>query len=636
MLQRIRDGLQGQKWLAWTILGAIGATFVFWGGSNSLDFTGVGADTAAEVDGVEIPAEEAAQAWAEQQSLAAQSGVEIPEEQQKAMQEQILDRLVIDTMLDERMRKQHYRVSEKAVLDYWRELPEFQTDNAFDRNKAAAYLAQERKTEHQFRDELREDMVKFQLQQGLAGSNFLTRVEQQRLYNLENEEREVQYVQLPADRYVGDAPIEDAAIEAYHARNSDQFKTIEYVVLDYAELRLEQLAAQVVPTEADLRKQYDENNAMYVREESRRARSIIIGVNEGDDDAAALKKAEAVVAEARAGKDFAELARKNSTDATAAQGGELGFVTRDQFQDKSIADTLFTMNVGDVSAPLKTQFGYHILKLEEIQAQEVRPFEEVRAELDSNYRTAHSADLFGEREEQIRSQIEKGNNDLDKIAQDLDLTRGTIEQFPRGGGAEPLGSSPELQQKVFSDATLNQGKIGGPVALGDDRIVIFKVREHHKSEVKPVAEVRDEIVAALRHERGVAGAKAAAEAALKRLEGGEKIEEVAKGLGLSVDPPRYVGRADPSIKADLRTAVFEAPRPSGAPVVRLAALEDGSSALFVLSGTRIADANANPAMTAQQNMRLLQRTARGEVTAYLNEARRKARIVTNPKVFGEQ
>jgi peptidyl-prolyl cis-trans isomerase D len=635
MLQRIRDGLQGQKWLAWTILGAIGATFVFWGGSNSLDPSSVSNATAAEVDGEEISAEEATREWNQiQANWAQQVGTEIPAEQREAMQARLLDNLVLRKLIEERMRRQNFRVSDAAVLAAWRDNPQLQTNGQFDRAKAIMFLQSNGLTEREWQDQTRQELLTSQLQQGVGGSYFLTRAEQQRLFNLENEEREVQYLQLTPDKFAGSEPIEDAAIQAYYEKNADRFMTTESVALEYAELRLEQLASQVIPTEEDLRKLYDENSAQYVRDESRRARHIVIGVNDGEDDAAALKKAEAVAAEARAGKDFAQLAKQHSTDPTANQGGDLGFVQKRDFPGP-IGDTLFSMKVGDVSAPVKSQFGYHILKLEEIQAQEVKPFEEVRAELDAQYRTAKSADLFGEREEQINTLLGKGENDIDKIAQELGLARGSIAQFLRGGGAEPLGSSPDLQQRVFSDAALNQGKIGGPVALGDDRLVVFKVREHHKAAVKPLPEVRDEIVGLLRQERGVAAAKAAAEAALKRLEGGEKLEDVAKSLGATAEPLRFVGRGDPSIPADLRTAVFEAPRPVGKPVLRMAALDDGSSALFVVSNTRVADSNANPAMTAQQNSQLLQRVASGEVTAYIEEVKRNAKIVKNPKVFAE-
>ena len=634
MLQRIRDGLQGQKWLTWVILGGIAATFVLWGGAGSLDLTGVGSNAAAEVNGEEIPASEATIAWNDtQQRFSQQFGTEVPEDRKAEIQERIVDNLVIRKVLEQRLDEQHFRVSEAAVFAEWRSIPQFQTDGRFDPAKVAITLQNINKTEREFFRETKADLLSNQLQQGIGASFFLTRGEQQRLSNLENEEREVQYLQLSAEKFIGDAPIEEAAIKDYYDRNGDRFMSAEYVALEFAELRLEQLASQVVPTDADLQKLYDDNRAMYVREESRRARHIVIGVDEGGDDAAALKTAETVVAEARAGKDFAALAKQYSTDPTKEQGGDLGFVTKAQFEGP-IGDALFAMNVGDVSAPVKSQYGYHILKLEEIQPTEERPFAEVRAELDSQYRQDKAVELFGERQDQIQAQLEKGVTDIDQVAKDLGLTRGSIPQFLRGGGGEPLGSDPELQAQVFSDATLNQGKIGGPVALGEDRLVLVKVASHHKAAVKPLPEVQAEIVDLLREERGLAAAKAAAEEALKKLEAGEKFEVVAKSLDVAAEPARFVSRGDPSIPAALRTAVFDAPRPTDKPVLKVAALDEGS-AVYMLTRTRTADPNANPALVQQQNQQRVYRAAQGDLAAYVSEARRKAKVVKNPQVFGD-
>ena len=634
MLQRIRDGLQGQKWLTWVILGGIAATFVLWGGAGSLDLTGVGSNAAAEVNGEEIPASEATIAWNDtQQRFSQQFGTEVPEDRKAEIQERIVDNLVIRKVLEQRLDEQHFRVSEAAVFAEWRSIPQFQTDGRFDPAKVAITLQNINKTESEFFRETKADLLSNQLQQGIGASFFLTRGEQQRLSNLENEEREVQYLQLSAEKFIGDAPIEEAAIKDYYDRNGDRFMSAEYVALEFAELRLEQLASQVVPTDADLQKLYDDNRAMYVREESRRARHIVIGVDEGGDDAAALKTAETVVAEARAGKDFAALAKQYSTDPTKEQGGDLGFVTKAQFEGP-IGDALFAMNVGDVSAPVKSQYGYHILKLEEIQPTEERPFAEVRAELDSQYRQDKAVELFGERQDQIQSRLEKGVTDIDQVAKDLGLTRGSIPQFLRGGGGEPLGSDPELQAQVFSDATLNQGKIGGPVALGEDRLVLVKVASHHKAAVKPLPEVQAEIVDLLREERGLAAAKAAAEEALKKLEAGEKFEVVAKSLDVAAEPARFVSRGDPSIPAALRTAVFDAPRPTDKPVLKVAALDEGS-AVYMLTRTRTADPNANPALVQQQNQQRVYRAAQGDLAAYVSEARRKAKVVKNPQVFGD-
>lgn len=633
MLQRIRDGLQGQKWLAWLILGAIGATFVFWGGSSSLDFSGMTNTEAAKVDGEVIPASEASKAWSDtQERWSQQFGTEIPDDQRVRIQENILDNLVLSKLLDMRLEDQNYAVSEAKVLAEIQRVPAFQNEGKYDVVLARDLLRRNGISEAEFERSIRADILRDQLQQGIGNSNFLTQAEARRLGNLENEEREVQYIQLAAESFVGTAPIEDAAIKAYYDKNGDRFMTTESVALEFAELRLEQLAAQVSPTEADLRKIYDENRANYILEERRRTRHIVIPVA-GDDDAAALKKAEGVLAEARAGKDFAALAKQYSSDVSAKDGGEIGFVEKKDFEGP-IGDTLFSMKVGDIAGPVKSQFGYHILKLEEIQASEGRSFEAVRAEIDSQYRIDRANELFGDRQEAIAERIEKGDSDLDKIAQSFGLTRGSVPEFLRGGGGDPLGSSPDLQQVVFGDATLNQGKIGGPVFLGDDRFVVVKVAKHSEAAVKPLDVVRDEIVALLRQERGQAAAKAAAEGAIAKLSAGEKLDAVAGTLNAKAEPARFVSRADPSIPAALRTAIFDAPRPTDAkPVVQTATLDNGATALFVVTRSRTADTSANPMLAQQQTQTLRERIAAGDIAAYINEAKRNAKISKNPKVF---
>jgi len=633
MLQRIRDGLHNKKWLAWLALFPIAAIFIFWGGSNSLDFNGTSRQDAAIVDGEKIPATEATKAWSETQARwSKQFGSEIPAEQRARIQDNILEQLVLQKLLENRLDEEHFHVSEGRVLTEIQNVPAFKgTDGKYDPSLAKQLLQSNGISEVEFFREQRKQLLLNQLQAGIGNSFFLTKAEAQRLSNLENEEREVEYAQFKPEQFANADPIDEAAIKAYYDKNGDRFMTTESVSLEYAELRLEQLASQVAPTEADLRKVYEENRGNYVLDERRRARHILIPVN-GDDDAGARKQAESVLAEARAGKDFAELAKKYSKDSTASDGGELGFVQKKDFPGP-FGDALFAMKTGDIAGPVKSQFGYHLIKLEEIQAGEAKPFEAVRAELDSQYRQDKSAELFGERQDQIGALLEKGEDDLDKIAKDLNLTRGSIAQFLRGGGAEPLGSSPDLQQVVFDDSTLNQGKIGGPVALGEDRLVLVKVTAHHNAEVKPLDQVRAEIVTLLTHDRGVAAAKAAAEGLEKKLQAGEKLATVAGQFKVSAEPARFISRGDPSIPAALRTAAFEAPRPEGKPVVRSTTLDDGSTAVFVVTRTRVGDTQTNPQLALQQNLMLSQRAAAGDIAAYVNEAKRKAKIEKNPRVF---
>src|SRR5688572_17238851 len=302
MLQRIRDGLHGRKWLAWIALFPIALIFVFWGGSNTLDLGGVSAADAAKVDGEKIPADEASKAWSEMQARWSQQfGADIPDEQRVKMQDSILEQLILQKLIEKRLTDEHYRVSNAKVLAEFQAIPAFQgPDGKFDVNTARSLLRQVNKSEEQFFDEMRKQLLTNQLQQGIQGSYFLTRAEALRLHNLENEEREIQYVQIPADKFAGSEQIDEAAVKAYFDKNNDRFMTTEFVTLEYAELRREQLATQVVPTEDQLKELYEKNKASYVQDEQRRMRHIVIPIV-GEDDAGALKQAQAVLADAKSG-----------------------------------------------------------------------------------------------------------------------------------------------------------------------------------------------------------------------------------------------------------------------------------------------------------------------------------------------
>jgi peptidyl-prolyl cis-trans isomerase D len=641
MLQSLRDGLGRRKWLAWVALAPIALIFIFWGGSSSLDFSGASSRDAAKVNGDKIPASEASKLWSQEQARwSREQDSEMPAEQRSRIQEEILDSLVMNKLLEQRLAKENYRMSESRVLSEFEKIPAFQDENGkFNSGIARQRLYASGVSENEFFRQMRIELLQNQLQRGIADTNFLTPGESERFLKLQNEEREVEYARFDAAKFTGSEPIDEAAIKAYYDQNGDRFMTTESVSLEYAELRVEQLATQVTPTDDELRQLYEENRAALVVEERRRARHILIPVEENDDEAAlkkadeaARKQAESVMAEARAGKDFAELAKKYSKDVTAVNGGEMDPAQRQDIPGP-FGDALFAMKVGDISGPVKSQFGYHLIKLEEIQAGSQKPFEEVRAELDSEFRATRAAQIFGDRQEQISEMLEDGETDLDKLAQSAGLSRGSIAQFLRGGGAEPLGSSADLQQAVFDDTTLNQGKIGGPVALGDDRLVLVKVTSHHKAEVKPLAQVSEEIIQLLTHDRGVAAAKAAAEALVPRLEGGEKLATLAPAANASAEAARFIGRGDPSIPAALNSAVFEAPRPEGKPVVRSVSLDDGSTAVFVVTNTRVADTSANPMLKQQLGMMMARRSGVGDIAAYLGEAKRKAKIVKNPAVF---
>src|SRR5579864_3540140 len=169
---------------------------------------------------------------------------------------------------------------------------------------------------------------------------------------------------------------------------------------------------------------------------------------------AVLAKAQDVETQLKAGKDFAELAKKYSADpGTAAQGGDLGWAEQSAYVGP-FADALFAMPAGQISDPVKTQFGYHIIRLDEIRPAHVRTFDEVRSELETEYRRDQAAEVFGDRQEQLQQKLESGAGDLDAIAKQFDLQTGEIQDFTRTNGGAPLGGNQPLLAAVFSGEVL--------------------------------------------------------------------------------------------------------------------------------------------------------------------------------------
>ena len=629
MLQTIRDRLQGP--FALVVLGAIALVFVAWGAFGIGNFNVGGGNYAAEANGSKISLEEARNAWLQQQAQWQQrlGGVELPEPLRAQLQQQVLEGLIRDALLKQRTQDLGYRVSHEELVEAIKSEPAFQVGGEYNAEVAKARLATAGISPETYQADLRDQLLRTQLEGGIRVSDFITPAEAQRFSELEDQEREVRYLLLPADKFKPAAAPDDAVVQAWYKAHQAQFMSPESVHLQFAELRLDALAAQQSASEADLRAAYEKQKSRFVTPEKRRARHILVT---GKDDAAAQKQAEDILAQLKAGKDFGALAQQYSQDpGSAKNGGDLGWADRSNFVGP-FADALFGMNVGEIKGPVKTQFGYHIIRLDEIQPAKGKSFEEARAELEAQLKRDRATDRFGEIQEQLQSKIADPSADLGALAAQYQMQQGDVARFAKGAGAPPLGAAPALQDAVFGEPALAVGRLAGPILLGDDRLVIVKVLERHKSELKPLAEVRASVVAAIDKERAQQAALAAAQAAQAHLEGGMSFDAVAQQLGVSADPAHFVSRRDPSIPAPVREAVFAAPRPAGKPVFRSLALENGGAALLEVTQVRAAGAQ-DPQALAERELQQARTQGTAAVMAYVEEMRRTADVRKNPKAF---
>jgi len=638
MLQNLGDKVKSNRLLT-VLLGMLAIVFAFWGAAGVVNFSFSPPDYGLQVNGEGISTAAVDRAWQERQSQYVQAlgGADMSAPQKALVQQQVIDDLVRDAVLRQRAEASGYRVSDQAVRAAYEQEPAFQVDGKFNVTVARAMLNQVGLTPESYEAERRQSLQITQLTGGIELSDFLTPTDVLRIYALENEQRELRYALLPLDRYAAQAAIDEPAIKAWYEAHPADYLSPESVHLQYAELTLDAIAAQITVKPEDLQAYYDKNKAHYAEDDKRHAHHILIPIAAPKDasaDAAALAKATQVLAELKAGKDFGDLARKYSADpGSAAQGGDLGWGDRSAYV-APFSDALFKLQPGQISDPVKTQFGYHIIRLDEVRAAHVRTLEDSHAEVEAAYRHDQASELFGDRQEQLQQKVENGQaSDLNELARQFGLQLGEVQDFTRKGAA-PLDGKPELITAVFDPDALTGKRVGGPVALSDDRLVIFKVLEHHAPVAQPLASVHAEVMAAIRKSEGTKRARAAADAAVKRLESGENADAVFKSLGVTSAPAAFVARSDPQVPAQLRQLAFAMPQPlAGKPAYRALSLDNGGAALLMVSAVKPGTSGSNETSNQQLLEQYQKRDREAELDAYEAALVRAANVKRNPKAF---
>ncbi len=631
MLQTIRDKVSG--WFAWIFLGAIAVVFVFWG----IDFNSGAGNFAAKVNGNTISADAVRRAWQQRQSQLQQMlRTELPPDLAKSQQAQVLDEFVRNSVLTQHASKYGYRVSDHALAERITSIPQLQVDGKFDRDRYAMLLRAQGMTEPAFETQLRSDMAVGLIQSGVVESAFVLPYELERRYALDKQQREIDYALIASNEFADKVTISDAQIQEWYDTHKDQYLIPETVDLQYIELDRAQAESAIKVTEDELKDYYGQVKERYESPERRRARHILITTGDGVDDAAAQKKAEELATQLKNGGDFAALAKANSKDpGSAAQGGELGWAQRGMFVGP-FEDALFSMKQGEIRGPVKTQFGYHVIQLEEVEQQQVRPFEEVRAELEADYRKDRAQTIFYDESQKLADLSFSSLTELESVAKQLNLPLKTIKGFTREGGGE-LGEDPNVIDAAFSEEVLEQGRNSPLVTLGEDRALVLRVADHKPAEPRPLAEVRESIASDLKAKAERDAAIEKGTQALAKLEQGAAWSDVAAEFGLKAVGKRYVGRQDTIAPPAVVRSAFAAPSSGiseSKPYLGGVATDDGNYALFAVFGIRPGDEKAEPAAERAQRMaRDAQEIGASEIASYVAEAERNAKIVRNEKVF---
>jgi peptidyl-prolyl cis-trans isomerase D len=548
----------------------------------------------------------------------------------------MLDQFAQQTLLEQRAQKLGYQVSDEALANRVREIPQFHADGRFSSDRYNAVLRSAGLTTTQFEADLRTELLITQVHEAIVDSAFVLPYELERRYLLERQEREVDYVLIPASAFANQVQVTDEQIQAWYDSHQSDYMSPETVDLEYIEVTRAMAEARVDVSEQALKDYYETVKDRFQAQERRRARHILITAEDGQDEAAAEKQAADIAEQAKSGANFEALAKQYSKDpGSAQQGGDLGWADRGTFVGP-FEDALFAMTKGEIRGPIKTQFGYHVIRLEDVETGDLKAFDEARAELEVEYRKDRADAIFTDESQKLDEQSFAALTELAPVATALNLPLKKLEGFTREGGGE-LGADPELIKAVFNEEVLERGQNSPIVPLGDERAVVVRVTNHKPAEPRPIAEVRAQIDEQLKRQAMRDAATKQGEEALARLQQGGSWANVMSELKLQPAGRRFVTRSDQVVPmAVIREAFQIPPAEVSAEKPRVAGTltDDGNYAVWSLSVVRAPDAAAEPA--EQRNVRQ-QQTSRQigneEFATYLADAESKADIEKNLRVF---
>jgi peptidyl-prolyl cis-trans isomerase D len=346
-------------------------------------------------------------------------------------------------------------------------------------------------------------------------------------------------------------------VKQFYDSNPAAFQVPEEVKLEYVLLSPDALGAQFAIDPADVRKAYDANLRNYGKPEERQAAHILIAVKPDASDAdkaAAKKKAEEIDAEAKKSPPkFAELAKKYSQDpGSAPQGGDLGFFARDGSMVKPFEDAVFSMKPGEISAPVQSDFGWHIIKLIDVHPAKVQSFDEVKGQIEQDLKRQRASAKFAEAADQMQNLVYEQADSLEPVAKALNVKVQSTPLLSRAQVQALARNNQKLVQAIFSPDSLQAKRNTDAIEVAPSMLMAARVTEYKPASPRPFDDVKAEIRRQLEQKAASERAVAAGKAKLELLQQG-------KDAGVSFGKPVTLTRnqPQPGVPAAALGAIFQ-------------------------------------------------------------------------------
>ena len=603
MLQAIRDKTTG--WIAYVIVFLICVPFALWGVNSYLG--GGEAVPAATVDGKAITKQNFDTAYANyRRQLERAFGGSIPDyfASEGVLKEQVLTQLIEQSALSQYVNDSYYRIGDVDLNKLIRSIEAFNTDGKFNSSIYRSQVASLGYSTAGFEQEFRRSQSLEQLQTGLVSTAFTVASIQKKLTSLENQTRKVRVLTRSAQN--DKIEISQAEIDEYYEQNKSHFMTTEQIRVDYIELSLDGIKASLNITEEQLLERYEQSKSGYSTPESRTASHILLTLDsdasDEESDSARLKLT-GIRDQLIQGGDFSEFAKDNSEDpSSASTGGSLGEIDRGMMV-KPFEDALFEMAKGDLSSPVKTSFGWHLIRLDEVTGGETKSFDEVKSELVDEMSTQLAESKIFDLSEALANLAYEQPDSLTPAAEALDLPLQTTDWFDINFG-EGIASEALIRNAAFSAEVFGQLLNSEAIELSDNRVVFLRVNEHKPAAQKVIADVSEQINAIIRQKKGQEESLKVGKQALSSLTSGESLEVVADDWLEPIVATGFVARDTSELDNDLVRLIFSMAKPDSVQRYEGLSHADGRYSIVELSAVMANDSDQDvdkvKALTASQ------------------------------------
>lgn len=620
MLQNIRDNSQG--WIAKTIIGVI-VVLLALTGFDAIINTVNNTQVAAEVNGEEITQNELSQAVDMQRRQLIQrlgKDFDVSRLDDKLLREAALKGLIERKLLLQSANDADFVFSQQALDQVILQTPEFQVNGQFSVDKYDQVIRQMGYTRLQFRQMLEQEMLIAQLRAGIAGSGFVTDEEVRSFARLERQTRDFASLTVKADK--AHAEVSDDEVKAYYDEHSAQYMSPEQVVIEYVELKKDAFFNKVEVSDEELQALYQREIANLA--EQRNAAHILVEVNNKVDEAQAKAKIEEIRKQLDEGKDFAALAKEFSEDpGSADNGGELGFAGPGVY-DSEFETALYALKKGEVSQPVRSEYGWHLIKLLDVQAPEVPSFDSLKDKLVRELKAQQVEQRFVEASKALEDAAFEAS-DLAQPAQELGLQVQISAPFGREGG-EGLTANNQVIQAAYSPEVLEDGANSNLLELDPDTAVVLRVKEHRKPEQLPFEQVAASIREQLVEKRAAEQARSEGEKLLAGLREDKTPVEQAAG-GQTWQQIEAATRSQEGVEPVVLQTLFRMPRPvDGKPTFAGVALANGDYVILQLKGVSEPDDELAEDEREMYRQFLASRSGQQDFSAFRRELERSAEI----------